>query len=87
MFTIHNLAYQGLADKAWLPRLGLGWDLFTVDGLEFWDRVSLLKAGINLSDAVTTVSPTYAEEIQRPEYGFGFDGVIRARRRRARPAS
>ena len=41
VFTIHNLAYQGVVDKAWLPRLGLGWDLFTVDGLEFWDRLSL----------------------------------------------
>jgi len=79
VFTIHNLAYQGIADKAWLPRLGLGWDLFTVDGLEFWDRVSFLKAGVNFADAVTTVSPTYAEEIQRPEYGVGFDGVMRAR--------
>lgn len=80
VFTIHNLAYQGIAPKEWMPRLGLGWDLFTVDGLEFWDRLSLLKAGINFSDAVATVSPTYAEEIQRPEYGFGFDGVMRARR-------
>lgn len=79
VFTIHNLAYQGIADKAWLPRLGLGWDLFTVGGLEFWDRLSFLKAGVNFSDAVTTVSPTYADEIQRPEYGFGFDGVMRAR--------
>ncbi len=79
VFTIHNLAYQGIVDKAWLPRLGLGWDLFTVDGLEYWDRVSLLKSGINFSDAVTTVSPTYAEEIQRAEYGAGLDGVIRAR--------
>lgn len=79
VFTIHNLAYQGVADKSWLPRLGLGWDLFTVDGLEFWDHVSLLKAGVNFSDAVTTVSPTYADEIQRPEYGFGFEGVMRAR--------
>jgi starch synthase len=79
VFTIHNLAYQGIADKSWLPRLGLGWDLFTVGGLEFWDHISLLKAGVNFSDAVTTVSPTYADEIQRPEYGFGFDGVMRAR--------
>ncbi len=79
VFTIHNLAYQGVADKSWLPRLGLGWDLFTVQGLEFWDRLSFLKAGVNIGDAVTTVSPTYADEIQRPEYGFGFDGVMRAR--------
>lgn len=79
VFTIHNLAYQGIADKSWLPRLGLGWDLFTVEGLEFWDRISFLKAGVNFCEAVTTVSPTYAEEIQRPEYGYGFDGVMRAR--------
>lgn len=79
VFTVHNLAYQGIADKSWLPRLGLGWDLFTVDGLEFWDRISFLKAGVNVSDVVTTVSPTYADEIQRPEYGFGFDGVMRGR--------
>jgi starch synthase len=80
VFTIHNLAYQGVFDKSWVPRLGLRWDDFTVNGFEFWDRLSFLKAGINLSDAVTTVSPTYAEEIQRPEYGSGFDGVMRARR-------
>jgi starch synthase len=80
VLTIHNLAYQGIFDKAWVPRLGLSWADFTVDGFEFYDRLSFLKAGINLSHAVTTVSPTYAEEIQRPEYGYGFDGVIRDRR-------
>ena len=80
VFTIHNLAYQGLFDKTWLPRLGLGWQDFTIGGFEFYDRLSFLKAGLAFSDAITTVSPTYAEEIQRPEYGDGFDGVIRARR-------
>lgn len=80
VFTIHNLAYQGVFDKSWVPRLGLRWEDFTVNGFEFWDRLSFLKAGINLSDAVTTVSPTYAEEIQRPEYGNGFEGVMHARR-------
>ena len=80
VFTIHNLAYQGVFDKAWVPELGLRWEDFTMGGFEFWDRLSFLKAGINLSDAVTTVSPTYAEEIQRPEYGCGFEGVIQARR-------
>jgi starch synthase len=78
--TVHNLAFQGLFDKAWVTRLGLRWDDFTTDGFEFYERISFLKAGINFSDALTTVSPTYAEEIQRPEYGYGFDGVIRARR-------
>lgn len=78
IFTIHNIAYQGNVDKTWVPRLDLGWDRFTVDGFEFWDHLSLLKAGVAFSDAVTTVSPTYAKEIQRAEYGYGFDGVMRA---------
>jgi starch synthase len=78
--TIHNLAYQGAFEKSWVPRLGLDWRDFTVNGFEFFDRLSFLKAGINAADAITTVSPTYAEEIQRPEYGHGFDGIIRARR-------
>ena len=80
ILTIHNLAYQGVVDKAWVPLLGLSWADFTVNGFEFYDRLSFLKAGINFSQAVTTVSPTYAEEIQRPDYGNGFDGVMRARR-------
>ena len=55
------------------------WDDFHVNGFEFWDRVSLLKAGVKFGHALTTVSPTYADEIQRPEYGYGFDGVMRSR--------
>ena len=63
---------------------GWGWAGRTspCSGFEFFDRLSLLKAGINFADHVTTVSPTYADEIQRPEYGNGFDGVMRARRAR-----
>ncbi len=80
VFTIHNLAYQGLFDKQWVPRLMLGWEGFTLQGFEFWDRLSFLKAGVNFADRITTVSPTYADEIQRPEYGEGFDGTMRARR-------
>ena len=80
VFTIHNLAYQGLSDKTWVPRLGLEWEDFTIGGFEFYDRLSFLKAGLAFSNVITTVSPTYAEEIQRPEYGDGLDGVIRARR-------
>ena len=82
VLTIHNLAYQGVFDKAWVPRLGLGWEDFTINGFEYYDQLSFLKAGINRSDALTTVSPTYAEEIQRPEYGHTLDGAIRARRDR-----
>jgi len=80
VFTIHNLAYQGVFEKSWVPRLGLSWPQFTIGGFEFFDRLSFMKAGINFADAITTVSPTYAEEIQRPEYGNGLDGVIRSRR-------
>jgi starch synthase len=80
ILTIHNLAYQGNFDAVWLPRLDLGWDQFTIDRLEFWGQISFLKGGINGADVITTVSPRYAMEIQRPESGFGFDGVIRARR-------
>jgi starch synthase len=82
VFTVHNLAYQGVFEKSWVPRLGLRWDDFTMQGFEFFDRLSFMKAGLNCADAITTVSPTYAEEIQRPEYGHGLDGVIRARRER-----
>ena len=78
--TIHNLAYQGVFTPDWLPRLDLGWELFTLDRLEYWDRVSFLKGGLTDADLITTVSPRYAEEIQTPELGFGFDGILRARR-------
>jgi starch synthase len=79
IFTIHNLAYQGVFDASWLPRLGLGWDLMRLDGLEYWSRISFLKGGIVFSGLITTVSPRYAEEIQTPELGFGFDGILRSR--------
>src|SRR5688500_15604974 len=79
VFTIHNLAYQGVFDASWLPRLGLGWDLMRIDAMEYWGRISYLKAGIVFGRLLTTVSPTYAQEIQTPDYGFGFDGILRER--------
>src|SRR4029078_7434378 len=79
VFTIHNLAYQGVFDASWLPRLGLPWGLMHVDAMEYWNRISCRKAGINFSRVITTVSPKYAEEIQTPTLGFGFDGILRAR--------
>ncbi|MBI4485328.1 MAG: glycogen synthase GlgA [Acidobacteria bacterium] len=79
VFTIHNLAYQGLFQADWLPRLDLPWSLFAIEQLEFWGRISFLKGGINHADAITTVSPTYAREIQTPESGCGFDGILRRR--------
>jgi starch synthase len=82
VLTIHNLAYQGNFPPDWLPRLDLGWDQFTIDRMEFWGRASFLKGGVNAADWITTVSPRYAEEIQTPTGGFGFDGIVRARRDR-----
>jgi starch synthase len=79
LFTIHNLAYQGSFEPDWLPRLDLGWDQFSVDRLEFYGRISFLKGGINAADVITTVSRRYAQEIQTPAFGFGFDGILRAR--------
>ncbi|PWT81432.1 MAG: glycogen synthase GlgA [Blastocatellia bacterium] len=79
VFTIHNLAYQGLFPADWLPRLDLPWGLFTPDRLEYWGRVSFLKGGIVDADVITTVSRQYAREIQTTEWGFGFDGILRSR--------
>ena len=84
IFTIHNLAYQGVFPESALVALDLDSTLFTVSGLEFWGQTSLLKAGINFSDLVTTVSEAYAREILTPEVGYGFDGVVSARRDRLR---
>ena len=79
VFTIHNLAYQGLCAAHWLRELDLDSNLMTIEGLEYWGRASFLKGGINFCDIVTTVSPTYAREIQTPEYGFGFEGILARR--------
>lgn len=79
VLTIHNLAYQGIFPKTAMSDLGLPWELFTPDGLEFYDGVNFLKAGILFADALTTVSPKYAREIQTPELGFGLDSDVRRR--------
>ena len=79
VITIHNLGYQGNFPALVLGELGLSSALFHPNGLEFWGELSFLKAGIVWSDAITTVSPTYAREIQTPEYGAGLDGVLRDR--------
>ena len=77
LLTIHNLGYQGNYPAAAFADLGLDPGLYNPGGLEFWNHVSYLKAGIVWSDAVNTVSPTYAREIQTPEYGFGMDDLLR----------
>jgi len=79
VFTIHNLAYQGVFEPDILGRVGLPQRLFRMDDLEFHGKVSFLKAGLLYADAVTTVSPRYAREIQTPEFGCGLDGLLRSR--------
>jgi starch synthase len=79
VLTIHNLAFQGMFDAKELTWIGLGADLYTPAVLEFYGRASALKGGVVFSDVLTTVSPTYAREILTPEYGFGFDGILRTR--------
>ncbi len=65
VFTIHNLAYQGIFEADWLPRLDLPWDLLAMDRLEYWGQISLLKGGINDADLITTVSRRYARRFRR----------------------
>jgi len=79
LFTIHNLGYQGLFHPDVLSQIGLPAGLFTIDGLEFYGKVNLLKGGLVFSDAINTVSRGYAREIQTEELGFGLDGLLRHR--------
>jgi starch synthase len=79
VLTIHNIGYQGLFPPDTLPLLLLPWDLFTIDKLEFYGKVNFLKGALVFSDFVTTVSRKYSQEIQSSEYGFGLEGVLRAR--------
>lgn len=79
VFTIHNVAYQGQFAPDTVGLLGLPWNLGTSSGLGYFDGVSYLKGGTLFAEMVSTVSPTYALEIQGPEHGFGFEGVVRSR--------
>lgn len=80
VFTIHNLQYQGVFSKSILgDLLGLGWEHFNVNGVEYHDQVSFMKGGLNYANALTTVSPTYAKEIQTPFYGADLQGVLTRR--------
>ncbi|MCU7813938.1 MAG: glycogen synthase GlgA [Candidatus Thiodiazotropha sp. (ex Rostrolucina anterorostrata)] len=76
LFTIHNLAYQGLFDQATFNRLGLPDHLWSYTALEFHNQLSFIKGGITRSDRVNTVSPTYAEEIKTAEFGYGLEGLL-----------
>jgi starch synthase len=76
IFTIHNLAFQGVFPATTLPELGLGWEVLDIRALEYWGQISYLKGGINFSERLTTVSPSYAREILTPQLGFGLDGAL-----------
>ncbi len=79
VLSLHNVGYQGLFPASAVADIGLDPKLFHPGGLEFWGRLNFLKSGIVWADAITTVSPTYAKEIQTPEYGYGLDGLLRDR--------
>jgi starch synthase len=81
VFTVHNLAYQGLFPQALLADVGLPAEMYRPSALEFWGRVSCLKAGLVYADRITTVSPTYAREICTARHGCGLDGVLTQRAR------
>lgn len=80
IFTIHNLAYQGLFWHLDMHLTNLPWDVFTPEGIEFYGKINLMKAGIVGSTLVTTVSKKYCQEIQTPEYGCGLEGVLLSRK-------
>ena len=76
LLTIHNVSYQGLFPREAMPETGLGWEHFNLLGLEFYDKLNLLKGGIQYADIVNTVSVTHAREIQTKEFGCGMEGVL-----------
>ncbi len=82
IFAIHNMGYLGLVPREGVGNIGLPDKYYRMEGLEFYERMSLLKAGIVYAKRVVTVSPTYALEIQTPEFGFGLDGLMRSIKQR-----
>lgn len=82
LFTIHNMAYQGLFPGNAYAQLNLPGQLWHPDGLEYHGMLSFIKGGLRFADRITTVSPTYAEEIQKPEFGYGLEGLLAYRRDR-----
>ena len=79
VFTIHNLGYQGWYGKDSFPALGIDWQLYHGAGFERNGSINLMQAALSCADMITTVSPTYAKEIQTMEGGFGLDGLLRVR--------
>jgi len=79
VMTVHNLAFQGQFPASIFPLLGLPDAAMSVDGVEYYGGVGFLKAGLQSASAITTVSPTYAQEIRTPQFGMGLDGLLNAR--------
>lgn len=79
LLTIHNIAFQGLAPAPMLAQLELPVHGFSRDGFEYWGKISALKAGIVYADKISTVSPTYAQELMTPEFGMGLEGILQTR--------
>jgi starch synthase len=79
VFTIHNIAYQGVFPSRTFARTNLPDEVNQMDGIEYYSQINLMKGGILFADRVTTVSPRYAQEIQTPEFGCGLDGVVQTR--------
>ncbi|EXU76782.1 glycogen synthase GlgA [Erwinia papayae] len=79
VFTVHNLAYQGLFSAHHMEQIQLPWSFFNMYGLEFYNQISYLKAGLFYADHITAVSPTYAREITLPEYGYGMEDLLKQR--------
>lgn len=79
VISLHNLAFQGCFPAEWVERLGLPPQSYQMHGVEYHNQLSFLKAGIYYADTITTVSPTYAQEIQTIEFGFGLEGLLASR--------
>lgn len=79
ILSIHNLAFQGCYSADWVTRLGLPAESYQINGVEYYGQLSFLKAGIFYADGLSTVSPTYAKEIQTEAYGFGMQGLLKSR--------
>ncbi len=79
LYSIHNIAYQGVFDREKLSHAGLPWNLFDPRWLEFYGSINYMKGGIVFADTINTVSKRYRDEITTPEFGWGLDGVLRSR--------
>lgn len=76
LISVHNLAFQGCFPSEWVEKLWLPWESYQIDGIEYHNQLSFLKAGLYYADAINTVSPTYAREIRTSELGFGMEGLL-----------